>query len=125
MARMEQMEKNQQELQEILARDREEHREQMAQVIIRLSREKEVVDDADFVNTVSRVQGVTKGPTYPFAIPAIQMSVYLPLHAFSSNIKPPVTQVEVNPATLFTQALPRQNSKEQKEQQRKGIVKIR
>ena len=37
---MEQMEKNQQELREILTRDREEHREQMAQmmkVIMKLS----------------------------------------------------------------------------------------
>ena len=42
-AHMKQMKKNQQELREILARDKEEHREQMAQmiqVIMRLSREK-------------------------------------------------------------------------------------
>ena len=40
IAHMEQMEKNQQELREILAKDREKHREQMAkmmQVIMRLS----------------------------------------------------------------------------------------
>ena len=65
--RVEQMEKNQQELQKILARDREEHRKQMAQmmqVIMRLSREKGVVDDAGSVNIAVRTQGVIEGPMY-------------------------------------------------------------
>ena len=58
VACIEKMKKSQQEIQEILPRDIEEHREQMAQVmqvIMRLSREKGVVDDADSVNTVIRV----------------------------------------------------------------------
>ena len=57
-AHMKQMKKNQQELREILARDKEEHREQMAQmmqVIMRLSQEKGVVDDTSSVNTATRV----------------------------------------------------------------------
>ena len=68
MTRMEQMEKNQQELREILARDREEHQEQMAkvmQVIMRSSREKGAVDEAGSVSTITGVQGVIEGPTYP------------------------------------------------------------
>ena len=50
-ARIKQMEKNQQELQEILTRDREEHRQQMAQmmqVIMRMARDKAIIDDIGF-----------------------------------------------------------------------------
>ena len=68
---MEQMEKNIQERQEILVKDREEHREQMAhmmQVIMRLSREIRVVDDAGFVNTPIVTQGVTEGPMHPASL---------------------------------------------------------
>ena len=46
------------ELKEILVRDREEHREQMTQimqVIMRLSRDKEVANDVGSVNTATRV----------------------------------------------------------------------
>ena len=53
ITRMEQMEKSQQELREILARDCEEHREQMTQmiwVIMRLSREKGVFNYVDLMN---------------------------------------------------------------------------
>ena len=39
----------------------------MMQVIIRLSREKRIVDDAGSVNTVVRTQGVIKGPMYHLA----------------------------------------------------------
>ena len=45
-------------IRDILAKDREEHQEQMAQmiqVIMRLSRKKGVVDDIGFVNMVTRV----------------------------------------------------------------------
>ena len=41
------------------------------QMIIRLSRDKGVVDEAGFVNTITRVQGVTKGPAHPSARPAM------------------------------------------------------
>ena len=57
MACMEQKEKSWQELREILLRDREEHREQMTQimqVIMRLSRDKEVANDVGSVNTATR-----------------------------------------------------------------------
>ena len=57
IACVEPMEKSHQELQEILKRDRKEHREQMAQmmeVIMRLSRGKGIVDDASLVNTIAR-----------------------------------------------------------------------
>ena len=56
-ARIEQMEKNQQELREILARDCEEHREQMTQMIqinMRIAHEKGTVDDAGSVNIVAQ-----------------------------------------------------------------------
>ena len=78
--RVEQMKKNQQELWKILNRDREEHREQMAQmmqVIMRLSRGKEVVDDFGSVNIAAKVQGVTEGPMYhpaSFAMPEVETS---------------------------------------------------
>ena len=65
------MEKNQQELREILARDREEHREQIAQmmqIIIRPSHEKGVVDDTDSVNATTRDRGVIEGPSFPLLV---------------------------------------------------------
>ena len=60
---IEQMEKNQLDLHEILARDCEEHREQMAQmmkVIIRMARRKRTVDDTGSMNIVARTQGITE-----------------------------------------------------------------
>ena len=57
------MEKNEQELREILARDHDEHREQMArmmQVIMRMACEKDV-DDTGTVNIVAQTQGVIEG----------------------------------------------------------------
>ena len=64
---MEQVEKNQQELWEILERDPKEHRKQMAQmmqVIMRLSQEKKVVDDVGSVNIAIKAQGVIESPMY-------------------------------------------------------------
>ena len=61
------MEKSHQEPREILARDHEEHREQMAQiieVIMRLSQRKRMADDAGSMNTTARTQWVTEGPMY-------------------------------------------------------------
>ena len=153
-AHMKQMKKNQQELREILARNKEEHREQMAQmmqVIMRLSREKRVVDDAGFVNTTTRVQGGTKGPVYSpasltmpekgiphYPIPPMANAIpktypLLPAPMPSGGVytypympppmipSPPITQPRVNLMMLFTQSLPIQSSEEQKEQKRKNI----
>ena len=67
IACVEQMEKSHQDLREILTRDREEHREQMAQmmeVIMRLSRGKGIGDDVGTMNIIARIQGVTKGLVY-------------------------------------------------------------
>ena len=44
---------------------------QMIQVIMRLSQVNGVVDNPNFVNTATRVQGVTKGLTYPPASPTM------------------------------------------------------
>ena len=104
--------------------------------IMKLSREKGVVDDAGFMNIVTRVQRVTEGPTYPptsldmpkvgiphclvpplanailetYPPPLAPMpseGVYTYSYTHSLLISnPPVAQVEANPATLFTQALP-------------------
>ena len=54
---IEQMEKSQQELREILIRDCEEYRKQMAQmmqIVMRIAREKGTVDDVGSMNTVAR-----------------------------------------------------------------------
>ena len=48
------MEKSQQELQEILVRDHEEHRKQMAQMMQRIARKKGTVDDVGSVNTTTQ-----------------------------------------------------------------------
>ena len=44
----------------------------MMQVIMRLSREKRVEDDTDFVNATTRVRGVIEGPSYP--LPSLVVS---------------------------------------------------
>ena len=44
---------------------------QVMQVNTRLSRGKGVVNDADSMNTVTRVQEVTKSPTYPPTSPTM------------------------------------------------------
>ena len=52
---------------------------QVIQVIMRLSREKGVVNDAGFVNIVTRVQGVIEGLAYPpirFAMPEVGILRY-------------------------------------------------
>ena len=66
---------NRKEIWEILARDREEHQEQMAQmmqVIMRMAREKESVDDIGFVDTATLTQRATEASRYhvaDFAMP--------------------------------------------------------
>ena len=65
---IEQMEKSQQELREILVRDREEHHKKMAQMmqtIMRIAHKKRIVYDAGSVNTVARTQGVIEGLVNP------------------------------------------------------------
>ena len=57
VARIEQMEKNQQELREILTKDCDEHHEQMAhmmQVIMKMAQDKGTFDDIGFVNTIAQ-----------------------------------------------------------------------
>ena len=99
---------------------------------MKLSREKGVVDDAGFMNIVTRVQRVIEGPTYPptsldmpkvgiphclvpplanailetYPPPLAPMpfgGVYTYLYMPSPVISsPPVAQAKVNPTTLFT-----------------------
>ena len=81
VARIEQMEKSQQEFREILARDREKHREQMAQmmqVIMRMVWEKGTSDDAGSMNIATRTQRVTEGLAYPltsFVMPKVELLI--------------------------------------------------
>ena len=108
----------------------------MMQVIMRLSRDKEVTDDADSVNIATRVQRVIEGlvyyptsitmpqvgthhdpippmanvmsKTYPHPpAPMPSREVYIYPYIPSPIIPSPlVTQAEVNPRMLFTQSLP-------------------
>ena len=67
VARVEQMERSHHELREILIRDREEHWEQMAQImeiIMKMSRGKRIADDTGLVNTTVRTLRVTEGLAY-------------------------------------------------------------
>ena len=61
VARIEQMEKSQQDLRKILPRDRKEHHEQMAQmmqIIMRMTWEKRTIDHTGSMNIIARTQGV-------------------------------------------------------------------
>ena len=96
-ARIEQMEKSQQELREILVRDFEQNHEQMAQmmqIIIRIAREKRTVDHVGFVNTVAQTQRATEGLMNPLAnsinpnVGASHHSI-LPLTNVNPKIHPP------------------------------------
>ena len=64
---------------------------QVMQVIMRLSQEKGVVDDADFVNTITRVQRVIEGPTYPSASP-IMPEVRI-LHCLVSPLESAILEI--------------------------------
>ena len=89
-----------------------------------------MVDDAGFMNTTTRVQGITQSLAYPFAshampevgiphypVPPMENAMpktYLPTSMPSERVytylymphpiipSPLITQVDVNPTTLFT-----------------------
>ena len=105
IARVEQMEKNQQKLQEILAKDRDEHREKMAQmmqVIMRLSQEKRVVEGlvqhptsyamlkmGTFHCPIPPMVNAISESCFPSSTPILSGEVYtLSLHASSDGAKP-------------------------------------
>ena len=121
------------------------------QVIMRLSRDKGVVDDVDSINITTRVQRVTEGlvyhpasiampevgtphgpippmtnvmpKTYPLP-PALLPSgeVYTYFYIPSLVIpSPQITQAEMNLGMLFTQSLHVQSSDDLKKQERKRV----
>ena len=129
-SRIEQMKKNQQKLREILARDHEEHCEQMAQmmwVIMRMARKKRTIDDISFVNTVTQTQRVIEDLVFLFAsftmlemgtshylippmanavletyppMPSKRMYTY-PYKPPLVILNPPIVQAKINSTTLF------------------------
>ena len=113
----------------------------MMQVIMKLSREKKVVDDVDPMNTVFRTLGVTEGLVYhltsyarlevgtlhysiPPMVNVVPKTCLSPTSMPSEGVyiypympslvvpSPPISQVEMNPGMLFTQSLPVQSSDE-------------
>ena len=110
-----------------------------------MAREKKIIDDSDFVNNVARTQRVTEGLINPHAnfiipdegafhhfIPSltnVNQKIYLPppvlmplggvyTYPYMSPLivpNPSITQVDNNPATIFTQSLPFQSLEELKE----------
>ena len=102
---IEQMEKSYQELWEILIKDREEHWEQMAQmmeIIMKMSRGKGIADETGLVSTVARMQGVIEGPVYnPYhpsvhAMPEVSITYYpiIPMvNTLQDTCSPPLTPI--------------------------------
>ena len=69
------------------------------QVIMRLSRDKGLVDDADSINTTTRVQRVTEGPAYPLARLAMP-EVRIP-HCLVQPLASTILETYPSPTTLM------------------------
>ena len=118
---------------------------------MRIAHEKGIVNDVDSVNNAARTQGATEGlvnPSINSVIPDVETShhsippltnvnpefypppptpmpfgevytyPYMPPFVIPN---PPITQVDGNLVTIFTQSLPLQSLEELKEQERKKL----